>query len=626
MSKFQNIFLPFKIGNMTVKNRIEFPPVGPLLANGGLVSRELIEWGRAFARGGAAVVTLGDSAVILPQGMSPAGNALNLGTDQAINPLNRYAETVQRYGARASIQLNHHSDSSPGDMTKEDLKTLISSYAAAAQRCLRAGMDMVLIHGAHGQLISQFVSPRKNHRTDNYGGTLKNRARLAAEILEAIRNKVGDKLAIEYRISADEFVPDGLSLEEQLAFAKLIQDKIDLIHVSVGMLDVPATHPRMIQPTYVPRGINVAFAERFKQELMIPVTTVGSLNLEMAEQIILENKADMVAIARTLIADPDCINKARRGDEDNIRPCVRCNTCIYRTHSQRLPVRCAVNPQIGREAESVYLDKSGGRKKVVVVGGGPAGMEAARRAAGRGHGVLLLEKEAVLGGTLKIAAAAPFKADMHQYLDWAVRTTLNTPDLTVRLSTEATPEMIKAEKPDALIIAAGSTPVIPPIPGIERKNVVWAGDIELEKVQAGNRVIVAGAGLTGSETALSLAQKGKKVTLIDMLPIETIDANIPLVNITALRKMLKDLDVDIKTEVKLESITETGVTLIDKSWNRTAIPCDTVVLALGVEARTDLAGLLSDPQLQAYTVGDCHNQPGNLYNAISQGFFAAMEI
>jgi 2,4-dienoyl-CoA reductase-like NADH-dependent reductase (Old Yellow Enzyme family)/thioredoxin reductase len=626
VGKYKHIFTPVKIGRILVKNRIEFPPVGPLLANNGLVSRELIEWGRQFARGGAGIVTLGDSAVILPRGVSPAGSALNLGTDLAINPLNRFAETVQRYGAKASIQLNHHFYYSPTDMKPEEIKMLIESFAAAAHRCLSAGMDMVLIHGAHGQLISQFVSPRKNHRNDAYGGTLINRARLVVEILEAIRDRVGDKLAIEYRISAEELVPDGLTLEEQLEFARMIQDKIDLMHISAGMLEVPEILPRMIQPTYIPRGINVRFAERFKKELKIPVTTVGSLDLEMAEQIIAENKADVVAMARNLIADPDCINKSKAGDEDNIRPCVRCNTCIDRTHTKRLPVHCTVNPHIGREAEFAHLFAPLKKKKVVVVGGGPAGMETARESAKRGHEVVLLEKEAQLGGTLAIASAAPFKTDMKRYLNWAIRATLNTPNLTIKLSTDATPDVIKAENPDALIIACGSTPVIPQIPGANRENVVWAGDIAQGKAAAGKRVVVAGAGLTGSETALFLAQQGKRVVLIDISPIEKIDAGIPLVNIVALRRMLVEAGVGTKTEVNLEAITGSGVTVIDKNWERTEIPCDTVVLSLGVKPRTDIDDLIKDLEIEIYTVGDCNNQGGNLYSAVSQGFFAAMEI
>jgi NADPH-dependent 2,4-dienoyl-CoA reductase/sulfur reductase-like enzyme len=262
----------------------------------------------------------------------------------------------------------------------------------------------------------------------------------------------------------------------------------------------------------------------------------------------------------------------------------------------------------------------------VVVGGGPAGMEAARRAAGRGHEVVLFEKEAHLGGALTMASAAPFKEDMRKYLEWAIRTTGNTPNLTVKLSTEATPEKIKAENPDALIIAVGSTPIIPQIPGVDRKNVVWAGDVDLGKVKVGERVVLAGAGLTGSETALYLAQQGKKVTLIDRLTLEEINAGSPSINIRTLRGMLDKLNVDVKTEVKLEEITSTGVLIIDKNWNRMEIPCDTVVFSLGVEPRKGIVEMFKDLAPDVYVVGDCNNQMGNLIKATSEGFFAAMDI
>ena len=218
-----------------------------------------------------------------------------------------------------------------------------------------AGMDMIMIHGAHGHVISQFFSPRINLRSDAYGGTAENRARLVKEILEAIREKVADKLAIEYRISADELVSGGLRVEEQLQFAKMIQDKIDLLHVSAGNLYDAKTIPMMIQPTYIERGVNVHFAELFKKELKIPVSAVGSIDLEMAERVIAEDKADIVAMNRAFIADPNCVKKAKTGKAESIRPCVRCNTCIDRTHKFFLAIRCAVNPINGREAEFINL-------------------------------------------------------------------------------------------------------------------------------------------------------------------------------------------------------------------------------------------------------------------------------
>jgi 2,4-dienoyl-CoA reductase-like NADH-dependent reductase (Old Yellow Enzyme family)/thioredoxin reductase len=625
VNPYEHIFQPIVIGNMTVKNRIELAPVGPLLAAGGLVSRELIEWGRAFAKGGAGIITLGDSSITMPAGEPPA-NALNLGTDRAINPLNTYVEVVQRYGAKASIQLNYHSRCSVTEMSSDEINQIIQSFEAAAYRCMRAGMDMIMIHGAHGHLISQIVSPGKNFRTDAYGGSFENRTRLVVEILEAIRSRVGNALAIEYRISADEFVPHGLKAEEQVEFAKRIQDKIDLIHVSAGNLYETKTLPHMIQPTYLPRGTNVESAALFKRELRIPVIAVGSLTLDMAEEVISQGKADMVAMARTLIADPECVKKAGKGRGELIRPCVRCNTCIHRTHSLRLAVRCAVNPSIGREAELLTLPAVNQSRKVVVVGGGPAGMEAAKSAARRGHQVVLFEKGPRLGGALSAASAASFKTDMKKYLEWAIQTSLNTPRLKVMLNTKATPERIKAEKPEAVIIAVGSQSIIPDLPGIHGKNVVLAVNVEAGNAIVGNSVLVAGAGLSGSETALDLARRGKRVTLIDMLSVKDIDVLLPLINGMTLRTMLVQDKVGMITEVELERIIETGVFVVDKKGKRKEIPCDTVVIAFGMRPDTKAIENLVDPAYDVYLAGDCNNERGNLWRAVSEGFFAAMDI
>ena len=554
------------------------------------------------------------------------GNALSLGTDSAINPLNNYAEVIQRYGARASIQLNYHADRSPAEMTREDIAEVIESFAGAARRCLLAGMDMVMVHGAHGQLLSRFASPRKNTRTDSYGGSLKNRSRLAREVLEAMRAEVGDRLAIEYRISGEEFTADGPTLEEQIEFARMIEDKIDLIHVSAGNLFEPATLPRMIQPTYLPRGMNVPLAAAFKKALSIPVTAVGSLDMDLAEEVLAAGQADMAAMARALIADPECPNKAMQGRPEEIRPCVRCNTCIDRTHTHRLSVRCAVNPLAGREAEFANYRAPGRRKKVVVVGGGPAGMEAARTCADRGHEVVLFEKGNQLGGTLTAAAAPPFKTDMRKYLAWAIRATLQTPGLKVRLNTAATSGRVRAEGPDAVIIAAGSEPIVPGRSGAGSRNFIQASEVVKGEKETGDRVLIAGAGLTGSEVALALAQQGKAVTLIDALPEEQIDAACPYISITALRQMLRDLNVDFRPGTTFKGASATGASVTDKDGSATGIPCDSIVLALGtrpsIETIKELTGLATG----TYVVGDGSGRQCNLFGAVAGGFLAAMEI
>lgn len=604
---------------MTVKNRIAMAPVGPLLARDGLATPELVEWGRTLARGGAAIVTLGESSVMPPAG--PPSLALNLGTDRAIAPLLKYTEAVHDAGARASIQLNAHSETSPTDMPAEQIREIIRCFATAARRCREAGLDMVMVHGAHGQLISRFWSRKLNCRRDAYGGPPENRARFAVEIIEAIRQEAGDGLAIEYRISGDEFTPGGLKIDEQIEFARLIEARIDLLHVSAGHLFRTETLPYMIQPTYLPRGMNVGLATAFKKELKVPVAAVGSLDVEMAEHVIAHGQADIAAMARALIADPDCVNKAARGQADSIRPCVRCNTCIDRTHGHRLPIRCAVNPRCGREAELVGPPPAA-RKKVVVVGGGPAGMETAGAAVETGHSVVLVEKSDRLGGILHAAAAAPFKADMKRYLDWAMRATLATPGLEIKLSTEATPAVIAAERPDTLIVAAGSVPVVAAIPGAAGENVFQAEDVVTGRQETGGKVAVIGAGLTGAETALYLAQSGREVYLIDRLSLEEAGAACPAISRTALHKMINDLNVRIIMEVEVESIDRAGVAIIDKNGRSSRISCDTIVLALGREPRraavAALAGLAPDVRV----IGDCNSPRGTLSGAIAEGFSA----
>jgi 2,4-dienoyl-CoA reductase-like NADH-dependent reductase (Old Yellow Enzyme family)/thioredoxin reductase len=627
MNEYLHIFKPIQIGRLLVKNRIEFPPVGPHLGTSdGYVTRELIEWARQFARGGAGIVTLGDSSTVAPSGPPHQGYAIHAGNDKCVNPLNRYAETVQRYGARASIQLNYHSRLAPHEMGADEIGLIIESYARAARRCLLAGLDMIMVHGAHGHILSQFISPKTNTRSDAYGGTLANRARLVISILQAIRDKVGDQLAIEYRISADEMTPGGPPVEEQLEFAKLIQDKIDLIHVSVANLYVPATLPMMNQPTYFPRGLNLKYARLFKQALKIPVATIGSYNLDLAEAIIGQNEADIVAMARTMLADPDCVKKAAGGQRDQIRPCIRCNNCINRSHELFLSTRCSVNPVIGWEDEVFTYPLPARKKKVIVIGGGPGGMQAARTAAQRGHTVLLWEKEPRLGGTLHMAAAAPFKADMRKYLEWSISSTLGAEGLKVELSHPATRAGITAEKPDVLIIAVGSRPIIPRLPGIGQPNVAWAGEVELGRTPVGHSVLVVGAGLTGSETALHLAQEGKQVTLIDMLPLDKIESGASVINMLTLRNMLRDLKVETRTGLQLEAVTADGAQVLDRDSNRIEIKCDTLVLALGVEPRSSLVDEFRGLAPEVYVVGDCHQPRGNLLNAVAQGFWAAMEI
>lgn len=651
MNGFENIFSPLRIGNVEVKNRIEFSPSCTCLGSpDGYVTKELIAYYQAIARGGAGIVTIGETPVDYKYAKRHEYQ-LNISDEKVIGGLSVLVEAVHRYGAKLSIELNHGGGGlinreeaiAPSpipskleellarmegrkkirvlEMTQDMIDEVIDSFACAAERCMRAGFEMIMIHGGHGHLIAQFLSPYFNKRTDAYGGSLENRARFALEVLTEIRKRVGNRLAIEYRISANELVPGGMQEDETIEFVKMIQDKIDLLHVSSGIMGDPESSQYLIQPTYFPHCHNVHYAERFKKELTIPIATVGSIsNMQMAEKIIAEGKADIVAMARAIIADPEIVNKTRRGEVDEVRPCLRCNVCTKHTRNN-FPIRCTVNPVIGREIDYTNIEQAKKKKKVVIVGGGPAGMEAALIASRRGHEIVLYEKSDKLGGNLILASGPSFKADMKHYLEWLIRQVQKKPDIKIKLKVEATSETIKTEKPDVVIIAIGAEPLTLDIPGKSRNNVVWAGDVHMDRVSVGETAVIVGGGLTGCEAALHLAEKGRKVTVIDMLSWGELAAEIP----RGLTTLLRENGVHFMTEVKLEEITDKGVTVINKSWRRIEIPADTVVLSLGFRPRREEANSFSDIVPEVYIIGDCR-KPNDLKQAIHDGFNVAVEI
>ncbi len=653
MSAYPHVFSPFRIGKVEVKNRIEFAPALSFLnPPDGYVNKEMIAFVQSLARGGAGIITIGESPVDFEYAKDHEFQ-LNLGDDSVIAGLSLLAEAVHRYGAKISIELSHGGrmilnrrqnpiGPSPIPCKREELMAqmegrrvnpvvemdqdmidrVIENYAAAAERCLKAGFEMIMIHGAHGNLLAQFLSPYSNKRRDRYGGSLENRARFPIEVLSAIRKRVGDRLAIEYRISASEMVPGGMEPEETIEFVKMIEDKIDLLHVSAGLLSDPDLVHHIIQSTYLPHGYNVHYAEKLKKALRVPITTVGSISdLEMAEEIIASGKADMVAMVRAILADPEIVNKSRRGEPEESRPCLRCHYC----NRLNLPIRCAVNPVLGRETEYAVLKPAAKRKKVVVVGGGPAGMEAAIVASARGHEVVLFEKSNQLGGNVIVASGPPFKGDMRRFLAWLVHQTEKAANVTVKLNTAATPEMVQAEKADVVIVAVGSEPLVPTIPGVDGANVVEAGQVHLGKAAVGERVVVAGGGLTGCEAALHLAQEGKKVTVVEMVDERELLSDVHDIMKFALLDLFQKHGVRVITEVKIEEITAGGVVVMDKEWKRYTIPADTVVLALGFKARADLARSFAETAPDVYIIGDAV-KPQNVKAAIHDGFNVAVEI
>jgi NADPH-dependent 2,4-dienoyl-CoA reductase/sulfur reductase-like enzyme len=416
------------------------------------------------------------------------------------------------------------------------------------------------------------------------------------------------------------------TLGETIEYAKVIQDYIDPLHVSRGLLEVDELLPYINAPVYLPRALNLPFAKQFKQALKIPVSVVGSFDLDIAEKAIGDGDVDMVAMIRTILADTDCVEKARRGHDADIRPCIRCNVCISRTHSMFETVRCSVNPLIGRETRFDTAHPARQPKNVVIVGGGPAGLETARTAAARGHSVTLFESDTELGGAFRLACAADFKSELRDYLDWSIRTVTDSERVNVRLGTAATRELVESIAPDALIVAVGAEPIIPGFTASGTDKVVWVGDAEENTDAVGGDVVIAGAGFTGLEFALALSRQGKKVRIIDLLPEDKIGQGGAPISMIALKALLQEANVEIRCNVRLDDVTDTGAHIKLPDGTTELLACDTVVLSLGFRANPAALSRFDGVAVDTYLVGDCAGRPGTVQTAVRTGFDAAMRL
>ncbi len=640
MSDYQNLLQPLRTKRMELKNRILFSPTYPFFCTAdNHINRELIEWVRGLAAGGAACVAVGTGSITpIPYGITLP----DLSNDSCINQLTQMFDTVHAYDCKAGIELvpiggetetfderdkkgMPQIEISPDNYDNAGVKEMIGQYIDAAVRVQKAGGDYVVIHGAHLQPPAAFFSKLYNHRHDEYGcDSFENRCRFTVEILDGIRAAVGDALAIEYRISGTDMMEGSPEMPELIEFVKVIEDKIDWLHVSRGQLAVHKLTPYVMPPLYFERGFNLPYAEQFKKALHIPVSCVGGMDYKVASQAIADGKIDLVSMSRPLLADHEIARKLKRGKADEIKPCIRCNTCIHRTHNGFLPVRCAINPTLGREMLWMNYPAPEGSRKVAVVGGGPAGMEAARTAAKRGHKVTLYEKQDKLGGALNLAAASEMKADIRRYIEWSVRMVERDESITVKLNTEATPAALKAESYDAVLVAVGSEPLIPDFLKGNPKA-VWVGDVDMGNVTVGDTVIIAGAGMTGMECAVDLSRQGKKVTLIDMASADKIGTGGAKMNILALREMMELRGVEILPETRLEAVTDRGIT-VTRNGEAMEMPCDTLVLSLGVRARTELARSFADCAPEVVYLGDCNTRQGTIFNATRTAYDAAMAI
>jgi len=654
MPAWEALLEPMRIGSLTAKNRVEAAPTLTCIAHADQsVSRELVEFYRVQAKGGAGIITVLETAIDSDRAITQP-TQLNLGNDFYIPALTAVAEVIKEGGALASIQLNHggrqavswlnggrnpigpshmvgvftedrrRGEQVVEEMTVEMIDQVIDNFAAAAFRGKTAGFDMVMVHAGHGWLISQFISPAVNTRTDEYGGSLENRARLGIRVIEAIRDRCGTEFPIEWRISASDLVAGGMEIADAIAYAQLMQDKVDCFQVSAGMIAEPRTYPYTHPSVYLPHGENVDRAAEVKKAVSTPVGVVGAiLDLEEAGEWVAAGKADFVALCRALIADPALPKKTFRGRKEEAVPCIRCNVCLIRgAHS--LPVRCTVNPFTVREYYYRCLPPATTKKKVVVVGGGPAGLEAAVTAADRGHEVVLFEKSERLGGNLWISSGPAFKDDWKRYLDYLLKRVKES-TVTVRLATEGTAERVRAEVPDEVIVAVGAEPVWPEVPGFGGDNVVWAGDALQGAAVSGQRVVVAGSGGVGREAALHLARQGKQVAIIEIPGGSAADQTVNFVDVMVLEDYLEEFGIRVRAGVVLEEVRTGLVIARDANGQPQELRADVVVVATDLRSRSEVAAELQGSAEEVHVIGDC-KAPRILFNAVHEGFEAALEM
>lgn len=643
MSKrYPNLMTPIKVGNMTMKNRLEFSPmVCCLTSASGEVTTDYVNFIEMQAKTGVALITIGATAIDEETGIDFYGE-LNICRDSMIMGLARIADAAHRHGAKISAEMVHAGRNAdpdqlatpyalaptplPGrakwvkEMEQPEIDHLIKQYADCAYRLKTAGFDMCTIHGAHGNMVASWLSPAFNHRTDHYGGSFDNRCRLPLQILEAIRDKCGNDFGIEYRISGDEILPEGMRIEDTIRFLEKAQDYIDLVNCSRGLLVDPDYEFYTMPPYYHPFAHNVGYSEAMKKALKIPVSVVGSIkNPDMAEEILAAGKADMVAMARGFLADPDMLHKCKRGASEDVRPCLRCYQVCCGNTSVGIPISCAINPALGNEAKYEVITPSPWPKKAVVVGGGPAGMMAAQTLRKRGHEVVLFEASDTLGGRLNQINHLPFKEDLRQYTEWDIRTTMNC-GADIRLNTKATPEIVAAENPDLLYLAVGADLFVPPIPGMDRPEVVDVVSVDSEQVEVGDKVVVCGAGMSGLECALGLAMKGKEVTVVDMKERNEMGLEIFIAVRNMLFKLLKDNNVTIIGGNTVEFVDDEGVHIMDHNWRKSVLPCDSVVTAFGMKPITENFEEFEDLVPETYIIGDCGGMPMSIANACYTAF------
>lgn len=616
---FGHVFSPIQIKRLTLKNRLVMPAMRTSMCrDDSSLAPQLLHYLVARARGGVGLI-IQESTAVLHNGQS-GENLPGMWDDAFIPGWRTLTDAVHDNGGRIAVQLHHAGRQTraevigqqsvapsaincaaypemPRPLTRDEIVGIEDGFAAAAVRAVRSGYDAIEIHAAHGYLIMQFLSPSTNRREDDYGRDGEGRLRFALNVVTKMRRAVGADFPLLVRVSAEEYVPAGLTLADTLGIVpRLIAAGADVIHVSTGRPS--SLEHQMIGMMGSPYGNLVHYSEAVKRISTVPVIAVGRIvEVAMAEDIVRSGKADMVAMGRALVADPDLPNKALQGHLDDICPCIGCHQGC-RLH----PTRCLENFEVGREAEQ-GLTPAIRAKTVVVVGGGPGGLEAARVAALRGHRVTLFDQGPELGGKLRIGSVPPAKQELGKFLDYLERQVRKT-GVEVRLGETATAESVRAMGADEVVIATGGTPIVPNRQDVRQRHVVLAEDMLRRKVAVGDAVIVMGGGTTGCEVADYLAALGKQVTIVTRIGrVAEMAAEVPVYVRAGLMARLCGQGVQILTSTAIEEIREHAV-LVKHGGERRELPADTVVLAQGYRPNSELTKELEALGVPVHVIGD----------------------
>lgn len=633
------IFEPLKLRNLELKNRMV---VSAMVTNyctpDGMATEKFIAYHEHKAKGGWGLIITEDYAVTPAAGGFK--NLPGLWEDAQIESHRELTRRVHEAGGRIAAQIYHAGRETTSQVTGEqpvapsavrepsmpetprelsvaEIHELVQQFGDCARRAKEAGFDAVEVHGAHGYLVGAFASPFSNKRSDEYGGTIRNRARFGMEIIRNIKEKCGEDYPVIYRISSVEYVPGGLEIEESKVIARLMEEAgADCIHCSQGVY--ASTHT-IIPPSVFPRAGYADHAAEMKKAVKIPVIAVGRINdVEIAESVLESGKADLVTMARASLADPELPKKAAEGRYDEILRCIGCLQGCAGESGKGNCVRCLVNPLTGMEDE-YDMSPAEKAKKVLVIGGGVSGCEAAVAAALKGHKVTLIEKSGQLGGQWIPASVPVGKGEFTSFICWQKRM-LEKMQVQVLLNTTADAELIQLYEPDTLILATGSRPFIPPIKGASQDFVVTAHEILLGKKEAGKKTVVIGGGLVGAETADMLGAQCEQVSIVEMLPQIMKDGE-P----SPARYMMERFEknhVAIHTSTRVKEIGDHAV-IGEKDGQELRIEADTVVIAVGVRTDRSLLDSLGDISIKTILVGDA-NGVKNGYLGIREGFEAGL--